>query len=177
MARPISRHILSLTVGGLPFGSNRPDSAWIPKIIMRNTLRRSFTVEVKSSERRHVTIIPSRIVPPVRPEPRAFLAIAPEGIDPAVAPRRILPSLIVPEVEPKPTRRAEEQPAQRRRGRPRKVPPATVDPVAEPVAEAAPAAFPKAAAAPSIPIKRTAKPVSALMPGERWKRRLGRWSR
>lgn len=155
---------------------------------MRNASRRSFTVEVKSDRRRPTTFIPPRVAqnaPPRRltPEP------VPEAKAPIVEKRRILPALPPPDARPaeaEPAPIVEERMPSRPRGRPRKPRPAVVEPVA--ASAEAPAPAPAAVPHRSVEAPGTARPetqararkivpATDLPRGERWKRRLGRWSR
>ena len=148
---------------------------------MRSRSRRTFTVEVRSDVRRLAAGIPSRVAPPVVPQPRAFQVLPAE---PLVEKRRILPSLIVQDApQAEPMLSTEESPPRRGRGRPRKEPQPPVVREREFVAPAVAAVAPQPAApSPMLParsdaVKRAFKPEAALAPGERWKRRLSRWSR
>ncbi|MCJ2144309.1 hypothetical protein [Methylobacterium sp. E-066] len=152
---------------------------------MLSRTRRSFSVEIKSAGRGQAAVIPSRVAPPAAKAPRLFRDPFAEPTAPPSEPRRILPSLIAPELrqfEPEPA--AKDRP-QERRGRPRKasaamVATAAVEPVSAPPAPAAATAEPVARSQPTIAptlTKRTAKSNAAIPPGERWKRRLGRWAR
>lgn len=158
---------------------------------MRRDSRRSFTVEIKSTDRRHATIIPRRSAPPAVTSPWFSTVVSPEPPAPVPEQRRVLSSLIVPEaaeieVELMPV--ADETRVKRPRGRPRKTAPAPcasfedlVDVAPVPTPELA-AAFkgdvdhPVVATAPALRALQI-KPASNLAPGERWKRRLGRWAR
>ena len=133
--------------------------------------RRSFTVETKSGGRRQ-TDIPSRAPPPADRGPAAFRPLPAEPQASVAEPRRILPSLIVQEAS-----LAEPEPTQRRRGRPRKAPQDVVEPVAESASKTVPALVTQVTEVRFAPAKRAARPAAVLSPGERWKRRLGRWSR
>ena len=155
---------------------------------MRNRSPRSFTVVTKSGGRQR-PIIPHRAIAPVALRPAVSWPPPAELKAPAVESRRILPSLIVPEpaqVEAERMQVSEEPTPRPRRGRPPKVKPVAVDMVGEPIAEpvvefavAAPETTPAPRPAPALqaPVARTLKPPAALAPGERWKRRLGRWAR
>lgn len=158
---------------------------------MRRDSRRSFTVEIKSTDRRHGTVIPRRSAPPAVTSPWFSTIVSSEP--PASVPeqRRVLPSLIVSEaveieVELMPV--ADEIRMKRPRGRPRKTAPASCASF-EDLADAAPA-YPLSVAAVPLPVEDYAaaapspalrslniKPEPNLAPGERWKRRLGRWAR
>ena len=156
---------------------------------MRSASRRSFTVEVKSTGRGRSTIIPTRVAALGSPPPRPTLEPVPASSDVIAEKRRILPNLIVPEplqVDPEPMSVAEDLPPRRPRGRPRKPRPDPILPVVEAV-EVSETAEPALA---SLPLEREDNPVPAPTPrklqarpkldlarGERWKRRLGRWSR
>ena len=158
---------------------------------MRRDSRRSFTVEIKSTDRRHATIIPRRSAPPAVASSWFSTVVSPEP--PASVPeqRRVLPSLIVPdaaEIEVELIPVADEICMKRPRGRPRKTAPAPCASF-EDLADAAPASPPSVAAVP-LPVENYAvaalapalrslkiKPEPNLAPGERWKRRLGRWAR
>jgi len=158
---------------------------------MRRDSRRSFTVEIKSTDRRHATIIPRRSTPPAVTSPWFSTIVSPDPPAPVPEQRRVLPSLIVPEaaeleVELVPV--ADEIRMKRPRGRPRKTAPAPCASF-EDLADAAPASPPSVAAVPLsaedyavaafAPALRSLKikPEPNLAPGERWKRRLGRWAR
>ena len=158
---------------------------------MRRDSRRSFTVEIKSTDRRHATIIPRRSAPPAVASSWFSTVVSPEP--PASVPeqRRVLPSLIVPdaaEIEVELIPVADEIRMKRPRGRPRKTAPAPYASF-EDLADAAPA-YPLSVAAVPLLVEDYAaaalspalrslkiKPELNLAPGERWKRRLGRWAR
>lgn len=152
-------------------------------IVMRNRSPKSFTVETKSGGRKR-PIIPHRDTATVVPRPLVFWPSAAEPQTPAPEPRRILPSLIVPEpvpIEPETADVAEDGLPKPRRGRPPKAKPVAVltieQPIAAPAAEIA-AAAPAPVLHTSVPrLAPPLKPPAALPPGERWKRRLGRWAR
>lgn len=164
---------------------------------MRNSSRRSFTVEVKSVGRRSSTFIPTRVSTPPELASQTVFSTPVVNREPMTEKRRVLPNLIEPEVpaiEPAALPVAEDVPPRRPRGRPRKVLPAATAPVAaeaeraivvEPVIVTAPVPAPVAdPEAPeterSAPLLRKRKdiPAAELPRGERWKlRRLGRWSR
>lgn len=164
---------------------------------MRNSSRRSFTVEVKSVGRRSSTFIPSRVNAPPETASQSVFSTPVLNREPATEKRRVLPNLIEPEVpaiEPAAPSIAEEAPPRRPRGRPRKVLPIAAAPVAaeseivivaQPEIVAGPVLAPSADSAPaepgrSTPVLRKRKdmPAAELPRGERWKlRRLGRWSR
>lgn len=168
--------------------------------MLRNRVRRPFTVEAKSSgQTRHVSI-PSK--QPRQPQKRtgrtetatlwpaldAGVVVPQPPVEPVQERRRILPSLIVAEVqelEPEAAIEPEELPrvrrvsrpvetpegAPRRRGRPRKV---IVEQAVEVVEQVA-AELPQAAAETitTISRRRPARTGSeTLRLGERWKRRL-----
>lgn len=170
--------------------------------MQRNRVRRTFTVEAKSSgQTRHVSIPPKLPREPHKRTGRTEATMLWSSLDAAaVAPqplaapvqerRRILPSLLVADVqelEPEPNIKPEELPgvrrvsrpieasegAPRRRGRPRKVIPQQVDEVVEQAAPEPPQAVGEAA-----PIITRRRPDTAgsetLRRGERWKRRLPR---
>lgn len=168
--------------------------------MLRNRVRRPFTVEAKSSgQARHVSI-PSK--QPRQPQKRtgrtetatlwpsrdAGVIVSQPPVEPVQERRRILPSLIVAEVQELKSETAiepEELPhvwrvsrpvetpedAPRRRGRPRKV---IVEQAVEAVEQVA-AELPQAAAETVTTISRR-RPVrtgsETLRLGERWKRRL-----
>lgn len=158
---------------------------------MRRDSRRSFTVEIKSTDRRHATIIPRRSAPPAVASSWFSTVVSPEP--PASVPeqRRVLPSLIVPdaaEIEVELIPVADEICMKRPRGRPRKTAPAPYASF-EDLADATPA-YPLSVAAVPLLVEDYAaaalspalrslkiKPELNLAPGERWKRRLGRWAR
>lgn len=153
----------------------------------RSSVRRSFAVEVKSSGRRGVVTIPSRASVPA-PSPRQSIAwpdALQQPLEPApvqaAEPRRILPSLIVPEPpqeEPDPAPVPEARLPRVRRVKASR--PRVEDPPSE-ISAQAPAAPLPPVAAPVVPATlvrrapRKDEPAFAL--GERWKRRLPRWSR
>ncbi len=147
---------------------------------MRNRSSRSFTVETKSGGRQR-PIIPHRDTAPVVPRPQVFWPSAAEPKSPAPEPRRILPNLIEPEpvpVEPEPADVAEDGLPKPRRGRPPKAKLVAAEVVEEPIPKPAIEIAPPAA--PRMPIAnvmRVAKTPATLPPGERWKRRFGRWAR
>jgi hypothetical protein len=146
---------------------------------MRNRSSRSFTVETKSGGRQR-PIIPHRDTAPVVPRPQVFWPSAVEPKPPSSEPRRILPNLIVPEpvqVEPELTQIVENGSPKPRRGRPPKAKPVAAEVVEEPIPEPAIAiAPPPAPRMPIAPVMRVAKTPATLPPGERWKRRFGRWA-
>lgn len=159
---------------------------------MRNHSSRSFTVENKSGGRNQRTFIPPRAAAPAAPQPAVSWSPPAEPQAPAAEPRRILPNLIEAEpaqVEPEPAhvqtervRASEERTPKPRRGRPPKAKPIAAEMVEGPIAgttsKAAPVepVSPSALRTPAAPLLRTVKPADALPLGERWKRRLGRWS-
>ena len=152
---------------------------------MRNRSSRSFTVETKSGGRQR-PIIPHRAPAPMAPRPAVHWPSAAEPQAPAPEPRRILPSLIVPEAsqgEPEPTKIAEEQSQRPRRGRPPKAKPIAAEMVEELIPERAAEVAPEKPARTPAPRMQSAQVISvtkapaALPPGERWKRRFGRWAR
>lgn len=125
------------------------------------------------------------------PPPWFSTVASPEPPAPVPEQRRVLPSLIVPEVaesEVELIPAADEVRAKRPRGRPRKTAPAPcasfedlVDVAPVPTLEVATAFqadvdHPIVATAPALRALQI-KPASNLAPGERWKRRLGRWAR
>ena len=153
---------------------------------MRNRTPRSFTVETKSGSRNQRTFIPHRAEAPSAPRPTVSWPPPATLQAPAAEPRRILPSLIVPEASlnaSEQTLVAEEISPRPRRGRLPKVKPIATEMVEEPIPEPAveiapvePAPPPATQTQPAQAI-RVVKAPAALPPGERWKRRLGRWSR
>lgn len=152
----------------------------------RSSVRRSFAVEVKSSGRRNAVTIPSRASVPA-PSPKQSLAWPdlleqpPEAASvQAAEPRRILPSLIVPEppqMEPDPAPAPEARLPRVRRVKASR--PRVEDPPSEIFAQAPAAPLPAVAAPAVTTLVRRAprKDEPALALGERWKRRLPRWSR
>ena len=165
--------------------------------MLHRNARRDFSVEIKSPGRRNATIIPTREPKPPRTKPKL---LAPQSTDAApeepahVKPAqtgRVLPNLIVPEPPPAPIE-AEPEPKVRRpytrRAKPAAAPVIEMpQPKVEPEVKPVPARVvarviapvPKAAAAASSDRKRgTGRDgVQQLALGERWKRRLSRWSR
>lgn len=160
---------------------------------MRNRTPPSFTVETKSGGRHQRTFIPHRATAAATPRPTVSWPPPAEPKVLSAEPRRILPRLIVPEptqVEPEPAQvqpervqGSEERWPKPRRGRPPKAKPLAAEMVEEPIVRAAIQVAPAELASPSAPrtliapLTRTAKPSADLPIGERWKRRLGRWSR
>lgn len=170
--------------------------------MLRNRVRRPFTVEAKSSGQARYVSIPSK--QPREPYKRTARTeatalwplleaaeIVPQpSVEPVQEHRRILPSLIVADVqepEPEPTIEPEELPrvrrvsrpieaphnAPRRRGRPRKVAVQQIEEVAEQVAPEIPQAVVEAT--PVISRHRRDRAGSeTLCRAERWKRRLPR---
>lgn len=164
---------------------------------MRNGSRRSFTVEVRGDGRRKTTIIPTRVAAVPVPSPRAFLALPPEPSTSVAEKRRILPSLIVAGVqqaEAALTLDADDVGSKRRErirkrplapAEPSTVEPSTVEPDVAGLLVAA-AEMPRPAPAATRQVRGEEQPprgprrrakAKALAPGERWKRRLGRWNR
>ena len=148
---------------------------------MRNRSSRSFTVETKSGGRQR-PIIPHRAPAPAAPRPAVLWPSAAKLLAPAPEPRRILPSLIVPDALER-TPAAEEHPPRSRRGRPPKAKPIAAEMVEELIPERAVEFEPQKSGRTPAPrmqppqVARVAKAPAALPPGERWKRRLGRWAR
>ena len=151
---------------------------------MRNRSLRSFTVETKSGGRQR-PIIPHRAPAPAAPRPAVHWPSAAEPQAPAPEPRRILPSLIVPEASPDTLDQmpvTEELPPEPRRGRPPKAKPIAAEIVEELIPEPAVEVAPEELARTSAPqmqprqVIRITKAPAPLPPGERWKRRLGRWA-
>ena len=152
---------------------------------MRNRSSRSFTVETKSGGRQR-PIIPHRAIAPVALRPAVSWPPPAELKAPAVETRRILPNLIVPEptqVEAERMQVSEETTPKPRRGRPPKAKPIAVEMIEKLIPERAVEFEPEKPARTPAPrmqppqVARVAKAPAALPPGERWKRRLGRWSR
>lgn len=152
---------------------------------MRNRTPPSFTVETKSGGRHQRTFIPHRVVAPVVQRPAIYWPPPAEPKVPSTEPRRILPSLIATEptqAEAERVQVSEERLPRPRRGRPPKDKPVTAEAGEESTAGAAVEITPPEAASPSVqrtliaPTMRTVKPSVVLPLGERWKRRLGRWS-
>jgi hypothetical protein len=187
----MSGRIASLSAAWSACRESRLGLAWQFRTHMRRDSRRSFTVEIKSTDRRHATIIPRRSAPPAVTSPWFSLVVSPEPPTPVPEQRRILPNLIVPEaaeikIELMPG--ADETRVKLPRGRPRKTAPAPCASF-EDLAEAAPAFPSSVAAVPLVAVDHAvAAPTPALRslkirtgpvlaPGERWKRRLGHWAR
>ena len=159
---------------------------------MRNRTPPSFTVETKSGGRHPRTFIPHRAVAPVVPRPAVSWPPPAEPKALRAEPRRILPSLIAPEplqvepelaqVQPEPMQVSAVRSPKPRRGRPPKAKPIAVkvvdEQIAGPAIQIAPAqlASPPAPRTLIAPLARIVKPSTTLPLGERWKRRLGRWS-
>lgn len=157
---------------------------------MRRDTRRSFTVEIKSTDCRHATNIPHRVVPPAVAQPWCSPAAPSEPPVAIPEQRRILPSLIIleaAEIERELAPVVETQ-VKRPRGRPRKATPISCASL-EDLVEAAPIQTPAVVAVPQVDENHPAAPptpvlrslrikAGANLPlGERWKKRLGRWAR
>ena len=171
--------------------------------MLRNRVRRPFTVEAKSNGQARFVSIPSKLPGETQkqaghakaaalwPSLEAAAPSVPASADEAPSEhRRILPSLLVAEVqepEAEPAVEPEVLPrvrrvappgttpegAPRRRGRPRKVPVPDVVQVVEPAVPEPPR--PVAETAPLVRRRRSDRPGSeTLRLGERWKRRLPR---
>ena len=138
---------------------------------MRTRSKRSFTVEIKAGGRQ-LGRIPSRAAPSVALQTASSPLLPVELPAVVMEPRRVLPNLIVLEVL-----EADPEPRPRRRGRPPKVLQEVIEPDAVPPQDVNSAPTFQAPAVLLTPAKRTAKSAATLAPGERWKRRLGRWSR
>lgn len=146
---------------------------------MRSRSSRSFTVETKSG-RRQRPIIPHRAAAPEIPRPAVSWPPLPESSALVAEPRRILPNLIALEpeqVELAPVQVAEDGLPRRRRGRPPKVKQVAAEMVEEMITKPAVEIAVAALAPVHRASVRSAKLPAVLPPGERWKRRLGRWSR
>ena len=153
---------------------------------MRNRSSRSFTVETKFGGRQR-PIIPHRAIAPAALRPAVSWPPPAELKAPAAEPpRRILPSLIASEptqLETDHMQVSEEPTPRLRRGRPPKAKPIAAEMVEELIPEPAVEVAPEELARTSAPqmqppqVLRVTRAPAALPPGERWKRRLGRWAR